>query len=272
MANSTLVDSFPAVTTPDCEAMVIGAHPDDADVGAGATSALWVRQGKKVVWVTMTDGTEGSEIPGLSETELMLQRECEQRQACERLGIQEIEFLRFPDGHLANTEVTRKALVRLIRQYRPRLVLTHDPEQRIIAPDPDEQPDATAYLNHPDHRATGNIVLDALFPAVGNPRAFRELLVEGLLPYRVHEVYFFLSSKKNTYIDVSETMDLKVKALHCHSTQSSGEFNMTEWFVNYAAEMAREAKVRKGLDMQYAEEFRRIKLYVPSKRDKIEPV
>ncbi|MBV9020608.1 MAG: PIG-L family deacetylase [Ktedonobacteraceae bacterium] len=272
MAKRTPGDALPAITTPDYEAMVIGAHPDDADVGAGATSALWVRQGKKVVWVIMTDGTEGSEIPGLSETELMHQREREQRQACELLGIQAVEFLRFPDGHLANTEVTRKALVRLMRQYRPRLVVTHDPEQRIIAPDPDEQPDATAYLNHPDHRATGNIVLDALFPAVGNPRAYRELLVEGLLPYRVHEVYFFLSSKKNTYIDVSETMELKVKALHCHSTQSHGEFSMTEWFLHYAVKMAREASVRKGLDMQYAEEFRRVKLYVPSKREEIEAV
>src|SRR5690348_6305181 len=114
MASRTLVRALPAITTPDYEAMVIGAHPDDADVGAGATSALWVRQGKKVVWVVMTDGTEGSEIPGLSETELMLQREREQRKACELLGIQAIEFLRFPDGHLANTYVTRKALVRLM--------------------------------------------------------------------------------------------------------------------------------------------------------------
>lgn len=270
MVERTPTDALPAITIPDYEAMVIGAHPDDADVGAGATSALWVRQGQKVVWVIMTDGTEGSEIPGFNATELMHQREREQRKACEVLGIQAVEFLRFPDGHLANTEVTRKALVRLMRQYRPRLVVTHDPEQRIIAPDPDEQPDATAYLNHPDHRATANILLDALFPAVGNPCAYRELLVEGLLPYRVHEVYFFLSAKKNTYIDVSETMDLKVEALRCHSTQSNGEFSMTEWFVHYAAAMAREAKVRKGLDMQYAEEFRRIKLYVPPKQNKLE--
>lgn len=265
MTDRTPTETLPAITTPDYEAMVIGAHPDDADVGAGATSALWVRQGKKVVWVIMTDGTEGSELPSLSETELMHQREREQRKACELLGIQAVEFLRFPDGHLVNTEVTRKALVRLMRQYRPRLVVTHDPEQRIIAPDPDEQADATAYLNHPDHCATGNIALEALYPAVGNPRAYRELLVEGLLPYRVHEVYFFLSYKNNTYVDVSETMELKIKALHFHSTQSGGEFNMAEWFLHHAIEMAREAKVRKGLEMQYAEAFRRIKLYIPSR-------
>src|SRR6266480_2973483 len=117
MGDRNAPGAMEVITTPDYEAMVIGAHPDDADVGAGATSALWVRQGKKVVWVIMTDGTEGSEIPSLSETELMHRRECEQRKACEILGIQAVEFLRFPDGHLANTEVTRKALVRLMRQY-----------------------------------------------------------------------------------------------------------------------------------------------------------
>jgi LmbE family N-acetylglucosaminyl deacetylase len=245
--------------------MVIGAHPDDADFGAAATSALFVKQGKKVVWVVMTDGTEGSEIPGLGDTELMLTREQEQRMACEVLGVQAVEFLRFPDGHLTNSEAARKAIVRLIRQYRPRLVFTHDPSQHIFAPDPDAEPDATGYLNHSDHRATGNIVLDAIFPAVGNPRAYRELLAEGLQPYKVHELYLFFTGQTNTYIDVAETIDLKGKGLLCHSTQFGPGANMIERLRERAAQVAQEAKEKKGLDMQYAESFRRIKLYVPPK-------
>src|ERR1700687_5932015 len=206
MGDRNAQGALQVITTPDCEAMVIGAHPDDNDFATAATSALWVKQGKKVVWVVMTDGTEGSELPSLIDTELMLTREQEQRMACEVLGVQAVEFLRFPDGHLTNSEAARKAVVRLIRKYRPRVIFTHDPSEHILAPDPDEKPNETAYLNHPDHRATGNIVLDAIFPAVGNPRSYRELLAEGLQPYRVHEVYLFFTGRDNTYIDISETM------------------------------------------------------------------
>jgi LmbE family N-acetylglucosaminyl deacetylase len=255
---------------PDYEAMVIGAHPDDDDFGAAGTSALWAKQGKKVVWVIMTDGAEGSEVPGLVDTDLMLTREQEQRLACETLGVQAVEFLRFPDGHLTNSEAARKALVRLIRKYRPRVVVTHDPTQHFFAPDPDEKPDDTAYLNHPDHRATGNIVLDAIFPAVGNPRSYRELLAEGLPPYQVHELYLFFSDKVNTYIDISETMELKARGLQCHVTQFGPETNILDMIKRWGEGTAKEAKEKKGLEMQYAEAFRRIKLYVP-KEEKEEP-
>src|SRR5438477_6882236 len=228
MADKNAPGALQVVTTPDYEAMFNGAHPDDNDFGAGATSALWARQGKKIAWVVMTDGAEGSEVPSLIDTELMLTREQEQRMACEVLGVQAVEFLRFSDGHLTNSEAARKAIVRLIRKYRPRVVLTHDPTQHVFAPDPDEKPDDTAYLNHPDHRATGNIVLDAIFPAVGNPRSYRELLAEGLPPYQVHELYLFFSDPANTYVDVTETIDLKTKGLMCHVTQFGPEPKMVD--------------------------------------------
>ena len=193
----------------------------------------------------------------------MLTREQEQRMACETLGVQAVEFLRFPDGHLTNNEAARKAIVRLIRKYRPRVVFTHDPTQHIYAPDPYEKPDDTAYLNHPDHRATGNIVLDALFPAVGNPRSYRELLSEGFLPYQVHELYLFFTGEDNTFIDISETIELKAKGLQCHVSQFGPEANILEMIRSWGAETAKEAKEKKGLEMEYVEAFRRIKLYVP---------
>ncbi len=263
MGDRTAEGALPVITTPDYEAMVIGAHPDDDDFGAGATSALWAKQGKKVVWVVMTDGTEGSEVPTISDTDLMVTREHEQRMAAEVLGVQAVEFLRFPDGHLTNNDTTRKAVVRLIRKYRPRVVITHDPTQHIFAPDPDEKPNDTGFMNHSDHRATGNIVLDVVYPFAGNPRSFRELLAEGLQPYKVHELYLFFSSQINTYIDVSETIDLKAKGLKCHATQFDPGADMGERLRERAASVAKEAKEKKGLDMQYAESFRRIKLFVP---------
>ncbi len=263
MGDRKATGALEVVTEPDFEAMVIGAHPDDDDFGAAGTSALWVKQGKKVVWVVMTNGAEGSEIPTLDDTELMLTREQEQRAACEVLGVQAVEFLRFPDGHLKNTEEARKAVVRLIRKYRPRVVITHDPTQHIFAPDPDEEPEGTAYINHPDHRATGNIVLDAIFPAAGNPRSYRELLTGGLQPYKVHEVYFFMSRMGNTYVDISETIELKAQGLKCHATQFDPSWDTLKGIKEWGAGTAKQAKEKKGLDMEYAEAFRRIKLYVP---------
>jgi LmbE family N-acetylglucosaminyl deacetylase len=263
MAYTTAPGALPVITTPDYEAMVIGAHPDDCDFGAAATSALWAKQGKKIVWVVMTDGTEGSDVPSLKDTEFMLEREREQRMACEILGVNAVEFLRFPDGHLTNNDATRKAIVRLIRQYRPRIVMTHDPSQHILSPDPDERPNDTGYLNHSDHRTTGNIVLDAIYPGVGNPRSFRELLSEGWQPYRVHELYLFFTERANTYIDVTETIELKGKGLLCHVTQFGPDTDIPKRILERAAAVAKEAKEKKGLDMQYAEAFRRIKLHIP---------
>ncbi|RAQ95087.1 PIG-L deacetylase family protein [Thermogemmatispora tikiterensis] len=265
MADRNAPGAIEVIKVPDYEAMVIGAHPDDADFAAAGTSALWARQGKKIVWVIMTDGTEGTEVPSMVDRELMMVREQEQRLACEVLGVQAVEFLRFQDGHLVNNDETRKAVVRLIRKYRPRIVITHDPTQHIFAPDPDEEPDETAYLNHPDHRATGNIVLDAIFPAAVNPHAYRELLVEGFLPYQVHELYLFNSEHDNTYIDISETIELKARGLQCHVSQFGPQANLLEGVKRWAAETAREAQQKKGLQMQYAEGFRRIKLYIPGK-------
>jgi LmbE family N-acetylglucosaminyl deacetylase len=164
-----------------------------------------------------------------------------------------------------NTEDTRRQVVRLIRKYRPRVIFTHDPTQHIFAPDPDEHPRATGYLNHPDHRATGNIVLDSIFPFAGNPRSFRELLAEGLQPYRVHEVYFFATQQVNTYVDVTETIDIKAQGLMQHASQFNPEDreNMPKRMRERAAQVAKEAKEKKGLDMQYAEAFRRVKIHVP---------
>ena len=265
MADRNAPGAIQVIKTPDYEAMVIGAHPDDNNFGAGGTSALWAKQGKKIVSVVMTDGTEGSEIPSYIDTDLMLEREQEQRMSCETLGVQAVEFLRFPDGHLTNNEAARKAIVRLIRKYRPRVVFTHDPTQHIYAPDPYEKPEDTAYLNHPDHRATGNIVLDAIFPGVGNPRSYRELLSEGFLPYQVHELYLFFTGEDNTFIDISETIEHKVKGLQCHVTQFGPEADILEMMRRWGAETAKEAKEKKGLEMEYAEAFRKSSSMSPKK-------
>src|SRR5947207_12788247 len=111
MADKNAPGALEVITTPDYEAMVVGAHPDDDDFAAAATSALWVKQGQKVVWVVMTDGAGGSEVPGLVGTEFMLTREQEQRMACDVVGVQDVVFVRFSGGHLSDTGAGRKRLV-----------------------------------------------------------------------------------------------------------------------------------------------------------------
>jgi LmbE family N-acetylglucosaminyl deacetylase len=111
-------------------------------------------------------------------------------------------------------------------------------------------------------------VLDAIFPAVGNPRSYRELLAEGLPPFQVHELYLFFSGQDNTYIDISETIELKAKGLQCHVTQFGPEANLLDRMKEWFAATTKEAKEKKGLDMHYAESFRRIKLYVPKGENK----
>jgi LmbE family N-acetylglucosaminyl deacetylase len=265
MGDRTVQGAVEMITTPDYEALVIGAHPDDNDFGTAATSALWARQGKKVAWVIITDGTEGSEIASQSDEELMLIREEEQRRACAVYGVQAVEFLRFHDGHLVNNDETRRAVVRMIRKYRPRVVFAQDPTRHIFAPDPETEPDKTGYLNHPDHRAAGTIVLDSVFPFSGNPRSFRELLAEDLQPYRVHEVYLFGAPDVNTYVDVAETIDLKAEGLMQHASQMNPEDRekMREFMRERASMVAKEAREKKGLDIQFAEAFRRIKIHIP---------
>src|SRR5262249_42670252 len=106
----TATGAIQMLTTPDYEAMAIGAHPDDNDIGTGGTSTLWAQQGKKIVWVIMTDGTEGSEIPEQSDEELRLTREQEQRLACEVYGQKPQKFLRFHEDHLTNRKEPRGAV------------------------------------------------------------------------------------------------------------------------------------------------------------------
>src|SRR5438128_12497987 len=100
MADRKAPGALEVIKTPDYDAMVIGAHPDDNDFGAGGTSALWAKQGKKTVWVVMTDGAEGSEVPALIDNELMITLEQDQHMSCDVMAVQAAESMPFPDVHL----------------------------------------------------------------------------------------------------------------------------------------------------------------------------
>ena len=151
--------------------MVVSAHPDDPEFGFGATVASLVDQGKTVVYVICTDGSQGGEDPTVPDQELTSTRYTEQRAAAALLGVTEVIFLGFRDGYLeANVEL-RRAISREIRRFKPDLVLTHSPLRAINIP---------IGASHPDHLAVGEATLAAVYPDARNPRAYPELLQEGL--------------------------------------------------------------------------------------------
>lgn len=186
-------------------AMVVTPHPDDAEFGIAGTVARWVREGKDVIYVVCTNGDKGSSDVNMKPEVLARIREKEQLDAARVLGVREVIFLRHPDQGLEDTYEFRKQIVRLIRMYCPEIVATTDPYLR--------------YLWHRDHRITGQVVLDAVFPYARDVLSYPDLMLNGLPPHKVKEIWFWGAEDINHRCDISETFDLKIAALRCHKSQ-----------------------------------------------------
>lgn len=224
-------------------AMAISAHPDDQEFTIGGTLAKWARAGSEIVTVCITSGDAGSNertAPELAREKLAQIREQEQRHACRVLGVQHVEFLRYPDGILQPTLELRRDLARLIRRYKPEIVLCGDPTVRFYG---------NSYLNHPDHRAAADAALDAVFPTAGTRFIFPELLDEGLEPHEVSQLFIHGSEKNDTHVDIRATIETKIAALREHKSQL-GDWDPSEML----REWAREGAAEHGLE--YAESFR----------------
>jgi LmbE family N-acetylglucosaminyl deacetylase len=222
--------------------MVIVAHPDDIEFSCAGTVARWVREGAQVCYVLCTSGDVGIAQPGMTKARAAEIREAEQREAAAIIGVQEVVFLREPDGMLEATLTLRKKLVREIRRFRPDAVICGDPQALWAGEN---------YINHPDHRAAALAALDAIFPAAGQPNLFEELAEEGLSAHKVYKVFVIAwdRGENYTYVDISSTIDLKIAALKAHKSQM-GDWDPTESVKAWAAERA------KGLEIDYAESFR----------------
>ncbi|MFI5491517.1 PIG-L deacetylase family protein [Actinoplanes sp. NPDC051859] len=190
--------------------LVIAAHPDDAEFAFGATIARLRDEGVRVSYLVVSDGAQGGEDPDEPAAELAATRAAEQRDAARVLGVTEVEFLGFPDGLLADNAELRLSLARVIRRHRPDLVLTHQPLRSLQFP---------IGASHPDHLAVGQAALNAVYPDARNPRAFPELLAEGLSPHRVAEVWVPGHEHTDLLIDVGNTAERKVAAILAHRSQ-----------------------------------------------------
>ena len=224
----------------EADVLVISPHPDDAEYGAAGTVARWAREGKKIIYVVCTNGDKGTTNPDMTPETLSEIRKKEQMAAAEILGVSEVMFLGLPDQGLEETPQYRKQIVRLIRQYRPETVVTADPYRR--------------YRWHRDHRITGQVVMDAVFPYARDHLAYPDLIEEGLHPHKVKEIFFWAAEDINYRSDISDTFDLKVAALRAHHSQMQEleEPNPEGWLRERCKEIARDE------DFELGEAFHRI--------------
>lgn len=195
---------------PSTEILVFLAHPDDPEFFCGATVANWTHLGFTVDYCLFTKGQKGSDDPQMDPQRLATLRMDEQRRAARVLGVRSVEFLDFQDGELVPDLRARQEVVRVIRSKRPQVVVSCDPTNLF----PSDH-----YLNHPDHRAAGQAVIDGLFPGAGNRMFFPELLAEGLEPVEVHELWLSNPSKPEISVDVTAFWNQKIEALHAHASQ-----------------------------------------------------
>jgi LmbE family N-acetylglucosaminyl deacetylase len=194
--------------------------------------------------VLLTSGDVGIADLTLTRAAAAAIREEEQRAAAATVGVQEVIFLREPDGSLVNTLELRRKVVREIRRFRPEVVVCGDPTMWFV--------DST-YINHPDHRAAAGAALEAVFPAAGQPHVFQELEEEGLSAHKVRKVYVEGWGGGDTWVNTTSTIDLKIAALRCHVSQLR-DWDPEPMLRQWSAEAA------KGKEMAYAETFRVITL------------
>jgi LmbE family N-acetylglucosaminyl deacetylase len=190
--------------------LVILAHPDDPEFFLGGTIARWIRAGHTVRYVLLTQGDKGAKDVTLTAKDITDIRIGEQQAACEFLGVASVDFMDYEDGYIVPDLEMRKRVVREIRKYRPQILVTCDPSNLF----PSSQ-----YINHPDHRYAGQVVVDAVFPAAGNHFFFMDLIEEGYPPHEVEEVWMSLTSQPDVRLDVTEFWEVKMAALKKHASQ-----------------------------------------------------
>jgi len=227
-------------------AMFIYAHPDDIEFGVAGTAARWAKNGSDVTYVVITDGNVGSHDPAHTQEQLAQIRREEQTAAAHVAGVQNVVYLGYHDGLLEPSLALRKELVKLIRTYKPNAVVCGDPAMYFRGD----------RINHPDHRAAAKAAIDAVFPASEMRLLYPDLLAAGLEPHKVNYVYISTTEDANYYVDISETLDIKLNALREHKSQL-GEWDPDERIRTWNGELG------KKVGFTYAEVYRRMTLHEP---------
>ena len=220
--------------------MLITAHPDDSEFGAGGTVARLARDGRELTSVIAPNGNKGSSDRTMTPERLAAIRMEEQRQAARVLGVARVEFLGYPDGELEDTRDLRRDITREIRRWRPDLVITMNPHRTY-----------NLYASHRDHRIVAGVALDCVYPLARDHMSFPELMPE-LEPHKVREIHLMQWDDPHLVVDITDVMDLKLKAIACHVSQV-GDFAGVE-----ARVRERNAEIGRASGHAYAEAYDRI--------------
>jgi LmbE family N-acetylglucosaminyl deacetylase len=193
------------------KALVFGPHPDDAEFMAGGTIAKWTSEGKEVVLCVVTNGAAGSNDPEVARDWLIETRRKEQQAAAEVLGISEVVWLGYEDGYVEDSHELRRDMIREMRRHKPEVVLGPDPATFYFE---------HRYINHPDHRHTGEAFLAAVTPGVTTTPLYRaELHDKGFEPHSLKACLLGMSSRGDYYVDITDFMEHKIAALTAHDSQ-----------------------------------------------------
>lgn len=223
-------------------ALVVVAHPDDVDFGVAGTVAYLTRRGVDVAYCLVTSGDAGGDDSNESREERIAVRENEQTAAAKEVDVTSLTFLHWPDGRVETTMALRREIARVIRSHRPDLVITQSPERNY----------ERIFASHPDHMATGEATLRAVYPDARNPHAFPELVREGFEPHTVDEVWLGGVSP-TMVVDITKTFDQKYKALSRHVSQVGSRKGLKKMLRSWSKATAKRAGMKKG---KLAEGFR----------------
>lgn len=203
------MDLSQVLPIPDLEAcesiLFIQPHPDDNEVGAGATIAKLAARGCKVSYLTVTDGSKGGDDPHAAPSVLRDLRYEEAKASAALLGVTQHHFLDLVDGGLPCEDELALHLVKVIRKVRPQLICTVDPY--------------LPYEAHPDHRKVG---LAAAQAALFSKNACYGSTEDA--PWAVDGIAFHTTAWPNTFVDVDKTWDVKMAALAAHKSQFAPEY------------------------------------------------
>ncbi len=196
--------------------IMIGAHPDDCDIKAGGTAALFVAMGHHVKFLSVTNGDAGHQTQGGGM--LAKRRIAETKEVAKRLGVS-YDVLDNHDGELLPTLPIRMEIIRKIREWKADVV---------IAPRTNDY--------HPDHRYTGVLVQDAAF-MVGVPN-----VAPDVEPLRKNPIFLYFQDnfkKPNPFqadiaVDITPVIDKKLAGLDAHQSQF---YEWLPWIGNYEDEV-----------------------------------
>lgn len=217
--------------------LVVMAHPDDVDFGAGGTVRAWTQAGVDVTYAIVTNGDAGGFDPAVPRSEIPRIRQAEQRAAAEVLGVSDVRFLGYRDGELTVSHGLRRDISRVIRQVRPDRMVIQSPERNW----------ERIYASHPDHLAAGEAAIYAIYPDARNPFTHVELLQdEGLEAWTVSETWLIGHPAPDHMVDVTDFFDAKIAAIRAHASQIADDAMMSDRVRTWLGQQAERAGLPAG--------------------------